>query len=88
MIVTAEAAGAQPTQNGVAESAGSQPFLANRRYLGSWETYDLVNNSDGTISLRSHANNRYVTAEAGGRRPLIANRTATGPWEKFRLIRL
>ena len=63
-------------------------MLANRRYLGNWETYDLVNNSDGTVSLRSQANSRYVTAEAGGGRPLIANRTAIGPWEKFRLIRL
>ncbi|MEV5750716.1 glycoside hydrolase family 3 C-terminal domain-containing protein [Actinoallomurus sp. NPDC052308] len=35
------------------------------------------------ITLRSHANNQYVTAENAGAAPLIANRTAIGPWEQF-----
>jgi hypothetical protein len=38
------------------------------------------------ISLRAHANGRYVTAENAGAQPLIANRTAIGPWEEFDLI--
>ncbi|MCW2639490.1 MAG: lectin, partial [Dactylosporangium sp.] len=37
----------------------------------------------GVISLRSHANNLYVTAENAGSSPLIANRTAIGGWEQF-----
>jgi hypothetical protein len=35
------------------------------------------------ISLRAHANSKYVTAESAGAAPLIANRTAIGPWEEF-----
>ena len=35
------------------------------------------------ISLRAHANGKYVTADNGGASPLIANRTAIGPWEQF-----
>jgi subtilase family serine protease len=38
------------------------------------------------ISLRSHADNDYVTAENAGASPLIANRTAIGTWEEFDLI--
>jgi hypothetical protein len=39
-----------------------------------------------TISLRSVANNDYVTAEDAGADPLIANRTAVGLWEQFDVI--
>lgn len=38
------------------------------------------------VSLRAHANGKYVTAENAGRSPLIANRTAIGRWEEFRLV--
>ena len=36
-----------------------------------------------SISLRAHANGRYVTAEDAGAKPLIANRTRIGAWERF-----
>ncbi len=35
------------------------------------------------ISLRAHANGKYVTAENAGAASLIANRTAIGTWEMF-----
>jgi lysophospholipase L1-like esterase len=35
------------------------------------------------ISLRAHANGKYVTADNAGASPLIANRTAMGTWEQF-----
>jgi hypothetical protein len=38
------------------------------------------------ISLRSRANNLYVTAENAGASALIANRTAIGAWEEFDLL--
>jgi PKD repeat protein/glucose/arabinose dehydrogenase len=38
------------------------------------------------ISLRAHANQRFVTAENGGASALIANRTAIGNWEQFDLL--
>ena len=39
-----------------------------------------------TISLRSVADNDYVTAEDAGADPLIANRTAVGTWEQFDVV--
>ncbi|MFE0465376.1 xylosidase [Kitasatospora sp. NPDC058965] len=39
-----------------------------------------------TVSLRSLANNDYVTAENAGTSPLIANRTAVGTWEQFDVV--
>jgi hypothetical protein len=38
------------------------------------------------VSLRSRANNMYVTADNAGASPLIANRTAIGTWEQFDLL--
>jgi hypothetical protein len=38
------------------------------------------------VSLRAHANGKYVPAEDAGRSPLIANRTAIGRWEEFRPV--
>jgi hypothetical protein len=38
------------------------------------------------VSLRSRADNRYVTAENAGASALIANRTAIGGWEQFDLL--
>jgi lysophospholipase L1-like esterase len=35
------------------------------------------------VSLRAHANGKYVTAENAGASALIANRTAIGQWEQF-----
>jgi hypothetical protein len=69
-----------------ADNAGASPLIANRTAIGTWETFDQINNSDGTISLRAHANSMYVTADNAGASPLIANRTAIGTWEKFTLI--
>jgi len=40
------------------------------------------------ISLRSRANNRYVTAENGGTAALIANRTTIGTQEQFERVDL
>ncbi|MFG2042948.1 hypothetical protein [Dactylosporangium sp. NPDC048998] len=43
-------------------------------------------NPQSSISLRSHANSRYVCADNAGSQPLIANRTAIGPWETFDVL--
>jgi hypothetical protein len=54
--------------------------------IGAWETFDVLDEGNGNIALRSRADNRIVTAESAGARPLIANRTAVGPWEEFDLV--
>ena len=63
-----------------------EPLIANRTAIGQWEEFDLIENSDGSVSLRAHANNQIVTADDAGADPLIANRTAIGQWEEFDLI--
>lgn len=39
--------------------------------------------SDTAVSLKAHANNKFVTAENTGTDPLIANRDTVGLWETF-----
>lgn len=70
-----------------AESAGNSPLVANRKAVGPWERFDLIQVSSSEIALRAQINNRYVAAENAGQSPLISNRTAIGSWETFRLIR-
>ena len=69
-----------------AEMAGAQPLIANREAIGPWESFYLVQNSDGTHSLKSRTNNLFVCADNSGSSYLIANRTNVGPWESFELI--
>jgi hypothetical protein len=69
-----------------ADNAGANPLIANRTAIGTWETFTVIHNSNGTISLRALANNLYVTAENAGAAALIANRTAIGAWEQFTQI--
>lgn len=40
-------------------------------------------NGDGSVGLRAHANDRYVTAGSG---PLIASAATLGAAESFQLI--
>lgn len=49
----------------------------------SWEMFHLVNNEDGTISLKSQVNMRYVSIQDDG--SLIANSDTIGVNEKFKL---
>ena len=69
-----------------AESNGAAPLIANRGGPGPWETFSLLHNPDGSVSLRAYNNQHLVTAENAGASSLIANRTAVGPWEEFDLI--
>ena len=66
--------------------AGADPLIANSTSIGQLAEFDLIENSDGSVSLRAHANNQIVTADDAGADPLIANRTAIGQWEEFDLI--
>jgi non-reducing end alpha-L-arabinofuranosidase len=69
------------------DSANSSTnLIANATSIGTDETFDLLTNPDGTVSLRAFSDDDYVTAENAGSSPLIANRTAIGPWETFDLI--
>ncbi|MBQ7433658.1 MAG: cellulase family glycosylhydrolase [Lachnospiraceae bacterium] len=70
-----------------AENAGADPLVANRSsYGGAWESVTVVNNSDGTISLKSGANDKYVCAVIDENNQLLARSASIGTWEKFYLV--
>jgi hypothetical protein len=66
-----------------AENAGASALVANRDAVGLWETFTLVRNPDGSVSLKAAVNAKYVCADNAGAAPLIANRDAIGAWESF-----
>jgi aryl-phospho-beta-D-glucosidase BglC (GH1 family) len=69
-----------------AESAGAGFLVANRAAVGTWEEFQVVNNSDGTVSFLSAISGQYVSADLNQGAKLIANRATIGGWEKFRLV--
>ena len=68
-----------------AEDAGAQPLIANRTVVGAWETFQLIDNADGSVSLKADANGDYVAVANSGT-SLVANQTAIGTNDKFDLV--
>ncbi len=69
------------------ENYGNDPMIANRSsYGGAWETITIVNNSDGTISLKSGSNDKYVCAVIDENNQLLPRSSSIGTWEKFNLV--
>ena len=72
-----------------AENGGSDPIVANRdSYGGSWETFYLINNDDGTVSLKADANNKYVCAVLDEENQLVPRSESVGTWEKFQIYKI
>jgi fibronectin type III domain protein/List-Bact-rpt repeat protein len=69
-----------------AEGAGAKPLIANRPSLGAWEQFQVVDQGNGYVALRSMINGKYVCADNVGTSPLIANRDGAGTWEQFQLV--
>ncbi len=51
--------------------------------LKGWETFKLINNTDGSVSFLSLSNGLFVSADELGASPLIANRAINKQWERF-----
>ena len=67
-----------------AENGGSETIVANRSSCGgAWETFQIVNNNDGTVSLKSIANGKYVCAVIDENNQLLPRSERVGIWEKF-----
>ena len=67
-----------------AENGGSETIVANRSSCGgAWETFQIVNNDDGTVSLKSIANGKYVCAVIDEKNQLLPRSGSIGTWEKF-----
>lgn len=71
-----------------ADNYGNDPLVANRTSASAWEQFQIINNSDGTISLLSMANNKYVAADLNQGAKLIARSTSIQQWEKFNKVTL
>ncbi len=72
-----------------ADNYGNNTIIANRdSYGGDWEKFTLVNNGDGTVSLLSGANNKYVCMVNDDKQQLIPRSTAIDAWEKFYLVQV
>ena len=67
-----------------AENGGSGPLIANRPSCsGAWEAFLLLKNIDGSFSLKSLANDKYVSARPLPDGHLIAEAVKVDEWEKF-----
>ncbi|MBS5018180.1 MAG: cellulase family glycosylhydrolase, partial [Eubacterium ventriosum] len=69
-----------------ADNNGQSNLVANRTSAGGWEQFRVINNSDGTVSFQSRANNKYLCAvfdDTDKENPVIARSNAIGTWEKF-----
>lgn len=72
-----------------AENYGNDPIYANRTAGDSWESFRFIQNSDGTVSIRSLYNNKYVCADLNtSNQALVARSTVIDTWEKFQFIDL
>jgi hypothetical protein len=61
-------------------------MVADRSVADTWEKYEKITNSDGTISLCSLANNKYVCADLNQSSKLIARSDSIDSWEKFKVV--
>jgi len=69
-----------------ADNNGQANLVANRTSEGGWEQFRVINNSDGTVSFQSRANNKYLCTvfdDTDKENPIIARSNAIGTWEKF-----
>ncbi len=72
-----------------AENGGADPLIANRSSCGgAWESVQLVNNSDGTVSFKSIANGKYVCAVIDEDNQLLARSSEISTWEKFKISKI
>ena len=70
------------------ENGGSDPIVANRdNYSGSWETFYIVNNDDGTVSIKADANNKYICAVLDEENQLTPRSDSISTWEKFKIYK-
>ena len=71
-----------------AEDYGETPLIANRDSSGGWEQFRVINNTDGTISFQSRANNKYLCTvfdDTDKENPIVARSNKIGTWEKYYL---
>jgi aryl-phospho-beta-D-glucosidase BglC (GH1 family) len=69
------------------DATGTNPLSATKTVVpGAGESYKVINNADGTISLQSMANNLYVCADLNNSTKLVPRSSAIGTWEEFKIV--
>lgn len=58
------------------------PLYANRDEIGAWETFEYIQNPNGTVSFLT-VDGYYLTAELGGGAGLSTSRREANAWECF-----
>ena len=69
-----------------ADQYGMSQLRANRDSTGTWEHYFMYQNSDGTVSIQSRANNKFLCAvfdNWDGKAPIIPRSNHIEDWEKY-----
>ncbi|MEK8031123.1 coagulation factor 5/8 type domain-containing protein [Ideonella sp. DXS29W] len=73
-----------------ATATGTSYLMANAAAPGAWEEFEIIDNANGTVSLKATVSGNIVSADIGLASPntgrLIANRTSIGTWEQFTLV--
>ena len=70
-----------------ADGGGGHRLIADRDWIGAWETFKLIDLGDGNVALQAN-NGQYVCAEGGGGSSVVADRSHFDAWETFKLIDL
>ena len=72
-----------------AENGGNDSLIANRSSCGgAWESLKIENNSDGTVSLKSIANGKYVCAVIDEQNQLLPRSNSASTWERFKIEKI
>lgn len=67
-----------------AEDGGNSPLVANRRIcLGAWEVFTVLKNDDGSFSMKSSANGKFVSANPNRGGIIISQGPKVDAWERF-----
>ena len=69
-----------------ADEYGQGQLRANRDSTGTWEHFYIYNNDDGTISIQSRANNKFLCSvfdNWDGKVPIIPRSNHIEDWEKY-----
>ena len=70
-----------------ADNDGNDPLCASRFSCnGAFEAFKLINNGDGSISLKSSANNKFVSVDSENQ--LVAKSESISENEKFIIIKV
>lgn len=70
-----------------ADNDGNDPLCASRCSCnGAFEAFKLINNDDGSISLKSAANQKFVSVDSENK--LVAKSESIGDNEKFTIIKV